>query len=101
MSGLNAMLYGKHKGVPIDEVPVDYLRWVLAQEGTRPATAAMCQASIARRQAGQGNKAVVASKPKAASAHVSGAGVACPACGAMLQVTLSETLVDDDDPIPF
>lgn len=95
MSGLTAMLYGKHKGVPIDEVPVDYLQWVLKQEGTRPATKSMCEASIARR--GGSRPATVAGT---GNGNESSGGIPCPACGAMLHVTLGEAL-DPDDAVPF
>lgn len=43
--------FGKHKGEPIDRVPLPYLMWLREQDNLYPATRAAVEAELARRDA--------------------------------------------------
>jgi hypothetical protein len=100
MSAQPSLPFGRHKGTAIDEVPPDYLAWLLANTtNLRPNTKAMIEESLARR--GGTAPAARAPKKKAAPAGAESDGpIPCPACGAMLRVTLGEAL-DPDKDVPF
>jgi hypothetical protein len=78
----DALAFGKHKGVPIDEVPASYLEWLVKQDGTRPDTRAMCAASLARR----GGPRPPLSDAEALPANT----IACPHCAQTIFLTVSE-----------
>jgi Putative quorum-sensing-regulated virulence factor len=46
---MNAMPFGRHRGVPLDELPVDYLEWLLTRDLRDPLKSA-AQAEWVRRE---------------------------------------------------
>jgi hypothetical protein len=96
---MTSLPFGKHKGTPIDAVPRDYLEWLLKQDGTRPATREMIRQSFARRPGGQAQAPAARAPP--VSIPVSRASTPCPACGAILYITLEESRTEGDDDVPF
>ena len=87
------MPFGKHKGTPIDEVPLDYLEWALGggMDRLRPETKEAFVASINRR------KKPAVSNPDAAEGPSVDHELACPGCGQMLRLTLTAAA----DAVPF
>jgi hypothetical protein len=91
--------FGKHKGRPIDEVPVDYLQWMAGQK-LQPGTRQMIAESLGRRGS------TVPHQPAARQTHTRQAGrpaarpaakpdyayalIPCPGCGTVLRVAVTE-----------
>jgi hypothetical protein len=104
---MDSLPFGKHRGVPIDSVPTDYLTWFLANmQALRPATRMMVEAALARRSAGTwadpGPTERPRSKPpteRSPKAEPS-TDLTCPACGVRLFITLSD-IAPGDDAVPF
>jgi len=47
---VNRMPFGKHRGLPLDELPVDYLEWVLTLDNLREPFKSAAQAEWVRRE---------------------------------------------------
>ena len=51
MTSIPKMPWGKHRGVPLDQIDSDYLYWILNEaEATRPGLRADVEAELARRR---------------------------------------------------
>lgn len=96
MAGLTTMPFGKHKGKPFAEIPVEDCQWMLDNlERLKPDLRALLAARI--KQANGSGRAARVHDPDAVDdgAKSSGGEIPCPSCGALLMVTLR------DDGVPF